>query len=331
MRPWILLFLLAAACGDSSGPTLPATAASIEALAGMDQIGPAGQALTDSLAVIIRDTNGRPMPGVTVTWSIVTGDGHITPASSMTGADGIARSRRTLGPNAGTQTVAAHVAALAPVTFSAVAQIQGAVVIGNRSIGPLTDTVFGTLTEIEQPLVVLVLDQRGVPVPGVRVTWSASGGGSVAPISPVTNAGGESIAEYTFGAIAGPGYGAIASVEGLIGSPITFELSALAATPVSIEKTNGDGLVVQPGAKVVHTITARDAYGNPTRGVAIQWAVAEGGGSIAPPQNFTDRTGTAEATHTLGGVSGRHTVTATAASLPKAPVLTFSANASTVR
>jgi adhesin/invasin len=186
--------------------------------------------------------------------------------------------------------------------------------------------VLGTLTEFEQPLRVLVLDHLGVPVRGVVVNWTATGGGSVAAPTSVTDAGGEAMIEYTFGAEARLGYGATAAVPGLIGSPVVwFDMHATPGTPVVLAKTGGDGLVVQTGAPVFHTVTVRDSYGNGTQGVGIDWAIGSGSGSLFTTHNFTVDNGTAENRRTLGPELGNQTVTASAPSLPGAQVVTFTA------
>ena len=72
-----------------------ATPATLDIAGGDDQIGRAAQALGDSLVVIVRDAAGNPVPGVPVTWSVTAGGGSVSPASSLTGANGIARARYT--------------------------------------------------------------------------------------------------------------------------------------------------------------------------------------------------------------------------------------------
>jgi plastocyanin len=296
----------------------PATPATLDITDGDDQIGPAAQALTDSLVVIVRDAAGNPVSGVAVNWAVTAGGGSVSPTSSSTLANGMARARYVLGV-AGSNSVTATVADLPPVTFDAIGQIQGAVAMGRRTIGPLTDSVLGTMTELEQPLNVMVVDHLGVPVAGVVVSWTASGGGSVSAPTSVTSAGGEAM----FGAEARSGYGATAAVSGLAGSPVGWDLKAQPGNPVALQKTGGDGLVVQAGAQVVHTVTVRDAHGNATQGVGIQWAVAAGGGAIVPPQGFSGTNGTAEATRTLDPGLGNQTATARAPTLPDSPVVTF--------
>jgi plastocyanin len=309
--------------GCSSEIARPAaTPATLDISAGDDQIGPAGQALRDSLVVIVRDAAGDPVSGVAVSWEVTAGGGSVSPTSGSTLANGMARARYVLGL-AGSNSVTATVANLPPVRFDAIGQIQGAVAMGSRTIGPLTDSVLGTMTELEQPLNVMVVNHLGVPVAGVVVSWTASGGGSVSAPTSVTGAGGEAMIEYTFGAEARSGYGATAAVSGLVGSPVVWDLKAQPGNPVALQKTGGDGLVVQAGAQVVHTVTVRDAHGNGTQGVGIQWASTAGGGTILPTQNFSGTNGTAEATRTLGSALGDQTATASAPTLPGSPVVTF--------
>lgn len=200
-------------------------------------------------------------------------------------------------------------------------------VAGNRSIGPLTDSVHGTLRETTNPLIVLVLGPDRVPIRGVRVVWTAFGGGIVSPIDSVTNSGGEAIAEYTFGAQARWGYGAIATVNGLEGSPVVFNLGAHAATPTRLEIVSGDSLAVAVGEKVVYTVVARDSYGNPTRGVRVEWATPAAGGTISSPVTYTGRDGRAEVTRTLGLGAGEQAASATAVELKGSPQVRFTTRA----
>ena len=314
----------AAGCAESDGPTPPnATPASVTVTAGDDQIGVAGEPLAESLAVIVRNAAAAPLAGVTVAWDVSSGGGTVSPVASTTDAAGVARTRRTLGPGAGAQTVRATVGALI-ATFDAVSQIQGAVTIGAKTIGPLADTVLGTLTELEQPINVLVVDHLGIPVSGVTVAWTATNGGTVSPPTSVTNAGGEAMTEYTFGATARGDYGAAATVPGLVGSPVVWDnLSAHPGHPVGLQKTNGDAAAVQAGGQVIHTVTVLDGHGNGAQGVTIQWATATGGGTIVPDQNVSGNGGRAEATRTLGAGLGEQSATATAPDLPGPPVVTF--------
>ncbi|HKA58887.1 MAG TPA: Ig-like domain-containing protein [Gemmatimonadales bacterium] len=318
--------LVANACGGGGGGggTGP-TPNTIAVSAGNNQVAAAGSALPDSLAVIVRDQGGAALAGVTVTFAVTGGGGSVSPATRATDASGIAKTRRTLGPNAGTQTTSATAGGLPPAPFTSIAQINGAVNIANSTAGALTDTV-GTIRA--ESLTVTVTDQNTTAVPGITVTW-ASTGGTVAPTSATTNASGQAKTRFTYGNTAG-NQTATATVTGLVGSPVTITLNATAGTAVTIVKTAGDNGAAAPSGNVTYTVQSRDSHGNGKGGVVIDWAVASGGGSITPAQNTTAANGNASAQRTLGAGAGDQTATATAAALTGPPVLTFTTTATTV-
>ena len=327
----LLVCAMSSACGgDGGGGGGGPTPNSIAISAGNNQVAAAGTALPESLAVIVRDAAGDPLPGVNVTFTITAGGGTVSPASRISDAAGISRTRRTLGPNAGTQTVNATAGNLAPAQFSAVSQISGAVNITNASTGSLTDTVGATKAE---SLAVLVTNQSATPVQGVTVTWGPAG--RVSSTSVPTSAAGVSKVLFTYGTTAGA-QPATATVTGLVGSPVTIALTATAGTAVTIVKTAGDAGTAPPSSQVTYTVQSRDSHGNPKGGVTIDWAAGTGGGSItptsqtAPGQNVTATNGNASATRTLGAGTGDQTATATAAGLPSSPVVTFTSTAAIV-
>jgi len=322
----LCLVLLSAAaltaCGGGSDGTGPAPA-TIVASAGNNQVGAAGTALAESLGVTVKDVNGAPLAGVNVTFS--PSGGTVSPTTRATNPDGVAKTRFTLGSNAGTQTVNATTGSLTPVSFTAVSQINGAVNIANSTTGVLTDTVDAIKAE---SLTVLVTNQTATPVPGVMVTWGSSGG-AVSATSVATNAAGLSKVRYTYGTAAG-NQTATATVTGLVGSPVTITLTATAGTAVSLAKTAGDNGTAPPSTQVTYTVQSRDSHGNPKGGVTIDWAAATGGGSITPAQNTTAANGNASAQRTLGAGTGDQTAKAIAAGLATPDTVTFTTTAATV-
>ncbi|HXO85086.1 MAG TPA: plastocyanin/azurin family copper-binding protein [Gemmatimonadales bacterium] len=319
----LLASMVLSSCGgggdDGAGPAPNTVAVS----AGNNQVGAAGTAVAESLAAVAL-LNGAPLEGVNITFAVTAGGGSVSPTSRTTNAAGVAKTRFTLGPNAGTQTVSAS-AGVPSAQFSAVSQINGAVNIANNTTPPLTDTVGAIKAE---SLTVLVTNQNATPVQGVAVTW-ASTGGAVSATSVPTNAAGLSKVRFTYGTGTG-NQTATATVTGLVGSPITITLTATAGTAVSIAKTAGDNGTAAPSSQVTYTVQSRDSHGNPKGGVTIDWAVASGGGSITPAQNTTAANGNASAQRTLGAGTGDQTATATAAALPSSPTVTFSTNAALV-
>jgi alpha-tubulin suppressor-like RCC1 family protein len=91
-------------------------------IAGGDgQTGLTGTRLAQPLAVLVSDGSSMPVPGATVSFSVLTGGGSVDSTTATTDAQGIARSGAVLGPTAGTQTFGASTGNLTPVTFTATA------------------------------------------------------------------------------------------------------------------------------------------------------------------------------------------------------------------
>src|SRR5438105_53881 len=118
LRSWVLGLSLAAASlrcgGDLSSPD--PQPASLTAVSGNAQTGPVGQALPDSLVVLVKDDQGRPLEGVAVSWSASAG-GSLSSSSVTSGADGHAAVKWVLGGSAGEQAATASVSGLSPVGF----------------------------------------------------------------------------------------------------------------------------------------------------------------------------------------------------------------------
>ena len=315
--------------GGGGGSTSPGpTASSVAISAGDSQVAPVSTVLTDSLSVLVLDNNAHPMAGVTVTWA-ATGGGSVSPATSLTGATGIARTSRTLGATAGVAGATATVSGLPAVHFTSVGQVQGAVTIASHVSTALTDTVLGTLVDPEPRPSVIVKDQNGNPVAGVTVLWAGGGGGSVTTASVPTDVNGVSTVGYTFGPTAGAGYQAHATVTGLQGSPIDLSLTATAGAPAAVAKSSGDDQLLDRGSSTPLVVLVTDGHGNPVSGVTIDWS-ATGGGSVTPSSNSTGSDGKATASRTLGAASGIDSTTASAPGIAGTPSVIFTTQAAPI-
>lgn len=112
--------LVAALAGCGSGTEVP-PAASLSRTAGDQQEGTINTALSLPLAVRARGTDGSPITGVTVTWTVTSGNGSVTPATSITDAEGTATTVWTLGPIPGQQSVTATIEGGVTTIFTATA------------------------------------------------------------------------------------------------------------------------------------------------------------------------------------------------------------------
>lgn len=89
----------------------------IQRTAGNLQVGLPGDPV-NPIRVRLLDTNGLPLAGVAVTWTVVGGGGSVSPGVSTTNALGEAATVWTLGPT-GPQTLIASAAGAGSVTFTA--------------------------------------------------------------------------------------------------------------------------------------------------------------------------------------------------------------------
>jgi len=222
-HPTFALIALATACG--SDPGAPDTALIVALQAGDAQTDTVGQPLA-FYAVRVIDTGGVPVAGVVVTWSVTSGGGGITPAST-TDAAGIALAVRTLGTTAGIQTARATVggAAGSPVPFTATAVADAPAALTKVS----GDAQTGNAGEqLGAAYVVRVRDQFDNPVAGATVQWSATAGALTAPTS-LTAADGTAESRHTLGGTPGP-QEVTATVSGL--PPVTFTAIAYLTPPL---------------------------------------------------------------------------------------------------
>ena len=303
--------------------------AQLAAVSGDNQTGTVGRQLAQPLVVAVRDRYGNPDSGVVVSWTVVSGGGALSALSTPTNAQGQASVTWTLGSAAGTtnNVAQASVAGLtgSPVTFSVIAQPDAPSTIAIVSGDAQTATVAQSLAS---PLVVLVRDRYGNPVPAATVSWTAAAGsGSPSAPSSATDGQGHASTAWTLGTAAGT-QTMTAQIGGPSGARVAFTATALPGPAARLVASGGDAQTGPAGTTlpVRYAVKATDAYGNGVRGVAVAWAVQTGGGTISPAAATTDSTGTSTATRTLGPFAGTQTATASATGLAGSPV-TFTATA----
>ena len=118
-RKFAVLLALAAASGCSLEATDLSQPVNVVKWSGQpSQAVPTNTPLTAPLQVIVVNTFGQTLPDVTVNWTIVSGDGMLSAATSTTNDGGIASINYTTGPTAGTTAIQARVSGLSPVTFT---------------------------------------------------------------------------------------------------------------------------------------------------------------------------------------------------------------------
>jgi plastocyanin len=226
-------------CGSSGGPTgtsTPAIQKSVSA-SGDNQSAAAGAALASPLRVAVT-LSGVAQQGTAVTWAATGTGALVSPASSLTDANGIATTTWTLGQTAGTQHATASLAGAtgSPVTFTASATAGAATQLALSSGDGQSST---PSTPLAGALKVKVGDQFGNGVPGVNIAWLVTGGtASVQPASSASDVSGIAQAAVTLGATLGP-VSITATSAGLTGSPVTFH-ATIVSFPSSAAVQIGD-------------------------------------------------------------------------------------------
>ena len=313
------LAALSASCGGDVTPPDPGEAAELELVDGNGQTAPAGTALAEPVIVRVLDTEARPVTNQEVTFGIVSGGGSVEPQTVTTDADGIAAATWTLGPNAGIQELRARTiqggsGTPLDVPFTATALAgTGSVLVGVRGddqTGPVNSA-------LADSLVVKATDAVGNPVADVEVTWSVTGGGSISPVTVVTDADGLAAAERVLGAASGA-QSARATVDGFTGSPVIFSHTAVPANPSQLVLVAGDDQTGPGGFALTDSLVVRleDDNGNGIGNRSISWIVSSGSGSVSPTTVMTDPNGLAATSWTLPAAVGGYSVSAVFSGLP---------------
>ena len=283
-----------------------------------------GQPLAVDPAFKVTDANGLGVPGVSVTFQVVAGQGSIATDSVVTNSEGVAsggdwRMGTTVGVNALRVQVldqplmlnfTASSTAGAPATISEL-DGQG---IGNAIVG--------------QPLLpkpgVKVRDSYGNPVPGATVTWAVtSGGGTVTPAQTTSDASGVArVGTWTLGPAAGLN---LLKVSIASGTSAILDAMGVSVPAVLVPVTPQ----VQTGVssfQVPQTARARvlDNLSMPISGIPVVFEVVTGDGMITGDTVHTDSDGVAALIDWRLGPGGSSTIMAHPAGQP-AITTTFSA------
>jgi hypothetical protein len=232
----LLIGAALAGCKDSSGAGGSHPAA-ITATTSGDLSAAVGNPLP--LSVKVTGASGEAVPGVTVLWTVSSGGGSVSPASSVTDASGVATTTWTMGPSSGSQTAMARFDASHFVTFTATATPGPALAV---HVTPDSTTLasFGDTTR----LTATATDANHNPVPA---TWQ-----SLDPsIATVNSASG------VVTAVSNGRARIVGSASGLSDTSIV----RVQQVPASLTATPSP-LTAEVGVNTPLTVTAKDARGN---------------------------------------------------------------------
>ena len=238
------------------GPLLVPT--TFERISGDDQEGLPGTVLAEPFVVEVRDQNGEPLEGVTVTFAAVIGGGAVSVAASLTDSDGRVESVLTLGTGPGANKIQVSVEGISQtVVFNAegthlpLTPTSLSIVSGINQTGLTGDTLM-------DPFVVEIRDQFADLIEGVTVTFTVlTGGGVLSAESAMTDANGRAESTLTLGTAPGE-YTVEVAVEGVtetvtftvLAELLEFDLSLLAGLnlihiPLNVRVVNGMAQTVE--------------------------------------------------------------------------------------
>jgi adhesin/invasin len=308
-----ILSVAPAACGGGD-LVLPneGQASKLTPVSGDRQTGTILAPAAESLVVQVVDRFGNPVAGVSVSWS-ADGGGDVSPASTVTGADGYAATQRILGSQVGSYGTTAVAAPLpddaASFTTTAVAASlafetePGATASSGQPIDP-------------QPVLQLE-DPSGAPLAraGVSVTVQiASGDGTLEGNTRVESDGDGRVAFTDLAIVGAPGARTLIFAAEGYASAISTPVSLGVGAPALVAASAGDGQSATVGTAVTipPAVVVRDAGGTPVAGVPVTFAVASGGGSVVDASTTTGADGVAAVGRwTLGDAAGANSLTAT--------------------
>ena len=295
-------------------------ASSIEIVSGDNQTADTETTLNNPVTIIVKDKNGDPFEGETVSFAIA--EGSLSSTSETSNENGLVSVSWILGATAGTQslTVTAFKAdgttnlTGSPLTVNAVAIGDEATTIALAAGGDQTGSAEA---ELADSVKILVKDQHGDAFPGATVNFEVAEG-SVSSASKVTNANGYVSVKWTLGATVGTQELTVTAFKAdgttpLSGSPIT--VSATATQVISayeIELVSGDNQTTAAGTTLAEPIKikVKDQNGDGYKDVTVYFSVAEG--SADPASEVTDYHGNTQISWTLGSTVGTQTLTITA-------------------
>ena len=177
-------------------------------------------------------------------------------------------------------------------------------VLSATSGGAQTGAVGGTVA----PLVVTVTDAKGLPVPGVKITFVGSAGVTVADTAVPTDSAGRASSTFTLADV--PGTDTVVATDAVDHLSVTFTATVIAGAPSLITIVSGAGQTGVRGTMLAQplVVMVTDQFGNIAAGATVNWLTSAGTASAM--STVSDSTGKTSILYTLPAAAGVDTVTA---------------------
>ncbi len=302
-------------------------AAQIQITAGDMQTATVGAVLAGPVQATVQDQFGNAVASESLVFTPT--DGTVDNTNVVSDANGNASVVWTLGTTTGTQTldVTAAAGSVTPGAATATATADVAASLSKDAAGDNQSAVQGTAVAVDP--FVTVLDQFNNPVPGVDVTFTPSGDGSVVNTTATSDAMGvASSGGWTL--TSAPAANTLdASAAGV--TTVTFDATATVQVgSIAIDAGDGQSATVGQTVAIPLRVLVLDVSSNPAPGIPVTFAVTLGGGSVTGATGVTDASGLLTlGSWTLGTIAGANEVEASVDSDPTALFALFNATGTT--
>lgn len=301
---------------DTLTATIPVrvgqTIAAITIQAGQGQTVAAGVPVPIQPSVIVRDASGSAIPGVTVTFSVLTGGGTLTDSVKTTDAAGLARlGNWVLGVTAGANALRVEAG-----NFAVLFEATGTVGTAAPAMSVITVSSDTVLSGQGATLTLTTRDANGNPLAtgGRVVGFSASGGTSSGAISTAVDHGNGTYTASFTGSTAGTPLTITATLNGVAAGQAPFpRITVIPSAAAQFSAVTGDlqSAVVGTAVSVRPAVLVRDAQGNPIAGAAVSFEVGAGAGTVTGESQLTGADGIARVgSWTLGLAAGTNSLVA---------------------
>jgi len=301
-------------------------------ISGDGQTGKVGSQLPQPLVVATRDLYGNIAPETPVTFEVAAGGGWLNGTNKRievkTDDQGRASVTFRLGLVTGTNNNAVRVWISGmpdnSVTFTASAipgNVEAIAIVSGGDQSGLPERV------LPKPLVAMLMDGYGNPVPDETVSFHVISGDAGLLTNPLlegegasrlklpTDSNGRAAVYLKLGKDASHEISVAATTSSLPGQSVTFRAHILPDAPSELEIVSGDGQTGEAGHVLRSPLVVRvlDRYGNPIAGLPVTFTVSSGGGKLipddlSPPMEEltveTDENGEASARLILGEEAG---------------------------
>jgi protocatechuate 3,4-dioxygenase beta subunit len=272
----------------------------------------------------VTDRNNNPVSGVSVGFNDSGAGGTFyNPNPSVTNSSGNVTQIYSVPPVAGVVTINANATGVTNPAVFVETSVPGPP--ANVAVASGNNQSASAATQLPQPLVVLVADHFGNPVPNVSVSFSDAGAGGTFynPNPGVTGASGTAAQTYLLPSTAGTI--TITATANGVANPALFNETSGAGAAAKIAITSGNNQSAPAGTQLPQglTVLVTDQYNNPVAGVSVSFGDSGAGGAFSNPNpGVTDNTGSLTQIYTLPPIPATVTITAAATGVSNPAIFT---------